>query len=205
VERATPTRTVLFLVVSAVLVAAAVALRNPPASNDSTGMVRVAPATGNAVVAPATGNAVVAPATGNAVPPTGDTVAPATGNVVGSAGDVIAQLNRRKAEVRVAARRFLTAFLRYEVGDLSPPVRHALRTNATRGFADRLLSYPPRRPAAGRFPPRATLQRLDIAFVSPLATRAVVSGTAGRGGLSEEFSFVLAYRGTTWLASGPGE
>jgi len=121
------------------------------------------------------------------------------------ADDVVARLTRRHAEVRAAARRFLIAFLRYEVGDLSAPVRRALRGAATRPFAERLLRRPPRRPAAGRFPPRATLRRIDISFVSPRATRAVVSGAALRGGLSEEFSFVLARRGGIWLASGPGE
>lgn len=162
----------LFVAVSAVLIATAIALRNPPDSNDSSGVVRAAQTDGNAV---------------------------------GSARDVVAQLDRREVEVEVAAHRFLTAFLRYEVGDLSPPVRRALRTSSTRRFADRLLSFPPRRSAAGRFPPRATLQRVDIAFLSPLATRAVVSGTARRGGLSEEFSFVLTRRGATWLTSGPGQ
>jgi len=162
----------LFVAVSAVLVAAAIALRSPPDSSPPSGVVR---------------------------PPQVD------GGPVGSARDVVAQLNKRHTEVKAAARRFLTAFLRYEVGDLSEPVRRALRGTATRRFADRLLRQPPRRPAAGQFPPRATLRRIHIAFISPLATRAVVSGAALRGGLSEEFSFVLARRGGTWLASGPGE
>jgi Ni/Co efflux regulator RcnB len=162
----------LFVAVSAALVAAAIALRQPDESSRPSGVVR----------APRLDR-------GSTVP----------------AGGVLAQLNRRRAEVRAAARRFLDAFLRYEVGDLSAPVRRRLRAAATRPFAKRLLRRPPRRPAAGRFPPRATLRRVDVSFVSPRATRAVVSGAALRGGLSEEFSFVLARRGGRWLASGPGE
>jgi hypothetical protein len=162
----------LFVAISAALVAAAVALRHPPDSGAPSSRVQAAQADGNSV---------------------------------GAAHGVVARLDRRQAGVRVAAGRFLTAFLRYEVGDLSAPVRRALRAGATRPFADRLLSHPPRPPAAGRFPPRATLRRIDIAFVSPLATRAVVSGSALRDGLPEEFSFLLVRRRQTWLASGPGE
>lgn len=162
----------LFVAVSVVLVATAIALRNP---SDPTGT------------------------------PTEAHTAPANSGAIGFAQDVVAQLDRRQAEAKVAARRFLTAFLRYEVGDLSVTVRRALRAASTRRFANQLLSHPPRRSAGGRFPPRATLQRIDVAFVSPLATRAVVSGSALRSGLPEELSFVLARHGTRWLVSGPGQ
>jgi len=172
VERATPGRTMLFVAVSAALVAAAIALRHPAESSRPSGVVR----------APQLDR-------GAAVP----------------ARDVVLRLNRRHAEVRAAARRFLTAFLRYEVGDVSAQVRRTIRGAATQPFARRLLRRPPRRPATGSFPPRATLRSVYISFVSPRATRAVASGSALRGGLSEEFSFVLARHGGKWLASGPGE
>jgi hypothetical protein len=118
--------------------------------------------------------------------------------------ELIDQLEQEKVEVEVAAQRFLGAFLRYEVGDLTPTVRRTLRTTATPGFARRLFSFPTR-PAAGRFPPRAVLRRLDVEFVSPQTTLARVNGTAWRAGLPEEFAFLFTLRPVGWLASGPAE
>jgi hypothetical protein len=117
---------------------------------------------------------------------------------------LIDQLEQEKAEVEVASRRFLGAFLRYEVGDLTPTVRRRLRTTATPGFARRLFNSPAR-PTVGRFPPRAVLRRLDVQFVSPKATLARVNGTAWRAGLPEEFAFLFTLRPVGWLASGPAE
>jgi hypothetical protein len=162
----------LFVAVSALLVAAAIALRSPADSSPPTAAVRPARV---------------------------------DGDPVGPARAVVVELNRRHADVKAAAARFLPAFLRYEVGDLNAAVRRALRASATRPFADRLLRHPPRPASAGRFPPRARLRRIDIAFVSPQATSAVVSGSARRGDLPEEFSFVFVRRRGTWLAGGPGE
>lgn len=110
-----------------------------------------------------------------------------------------------RRELRAAARRFLAAFFRYEVGDLAPKVKGALGETATRRFAAQLLAAPPRAPAAGRFPPRARLGRIALSFVSLTPPRAVVSGAALRGGRPEQFSFLFERRGSAWLASGPGQ
>jgi hypothetical protein len=123
----------------------------------------------------------------------------------GRAQKLTAQLVRTEAEAEATARRFLTAFLRYEVGELTPAVRRMLLTTATPEFGDQLLASPTRRPAAGSFPPRAELRRVDVTFVSPQATLAVVDGTALRAGLPEEFGFVFSLGSSGWLASGAAE
>ena len=111
------------------------------------------------------------------------------------------------AALRVAlggqARRFLTAFFRYEVGDVGPGVRRTLRADATPGFAAELLSSPPRRPA--RSVPAAVPGRLAIAVASVVPPRAVVSGSASRDSEAEQFSFIFTVADGTWLASGPAE
>ena len=107
-------------------------------------------------------------------------------------------------EVRTAARRFLAAFGRYEVGERGAGLARALRATATPGFAARLLAAPPRAPAAGRYPPRARLGRVEVAFVALSPPRAIVSGEARRGDAPAQFSFLFELRGRRWLASGPG-
>ena len=102
-----------------------------------------------------------------------------------------------------AARRFLSAFFHYEVGELGPRVRRTLRSAATPGFAAELLGAPPRAPP--RSPPAAIPGRLAIAAVSVLPPRALISGSARRGERSEQFSFLFEARRGAWLASGPGE
>jgi len=117
-------------------------------------------------------------------------------------GELPASLARAKSEVETAARLFLAAFLRYEVGELTPGVRRALVATTTPPFGRQLLSAPARRPPAGAFPPRAELRRIDVAFISPEATLATVEGTAVRAGFAEEFGFVFALSPRGWLASG---
>ncbi len=107
-------------------------------------------------------------------------------------------------EVRAAARRFLAAFLRYEVGEVSPGVKRTLRAAATPRFAAELLAGPPAPPAGG-VPPRAALGPVAVAFVSAIPPRAVISGAARRGGAPEQFSFVFECRRQGWLASAPGQ
>ena len=111
---------------------------------------------------------------------------------------------RLEREVRTAARSFLAAFLRYEVGEVGPRVKRMLLANATPRFIRELLANPPRA-APGGFPPAAALGPIAVAFVSALPPRAVVSGAAHRGAGAEQFSFVFERRGSTWLASGPGQ
>jgi len=112
---------------------------------------------------------------------------------------------RLEQKVRAAARSFLAAFLRYEVGEIGAGVKHMLRAVATPRFARELLARPPAPPAAGVFSPPAVLGRIAVAFVSAIPPRAVISGAARRGRSSEQFSFVFERRGLAWLASGPGQ
>ncbi len=108
-----------------------------------------------------------------------------------------------RAALDRAARRFLAAFFRYEVGELGPGVQAALRGAATPGFAAELLAAPPRRPPVSS--PPAVLGRLSIAFVSVAPPRALIGGSARRGHRPEPFSFLFEAREGAWLASGPGE
>jgi hypothetical protein len=124
-----------------------------------------------------------------------------------SAGVARAALRAQRLaeELRRSARRFLVAFLRYEVGESGPGVAVALRATSTRRFAARLLGAPPRAPAAGGFPPPAKLRKLQVAFLSAAATRALISALARRGGRPEELSFLFDRSAAGWRASGPGQ
>jgi len=117
---------------------------------------------------------------------------PATGGVAGF-----------RAMLGSTARRFLAAFFRYEVGELEPGVRRALRATATPDFATELLGALPHRPP--RSPAAAVPGRLEMAVVSFSPPRVLVSGSARRGGRAEQFSFVFEAVEGVWLASGPGE
>ena len=133
-------------------------------------------------------------------PPLASVPPPATPAPPRSAANGVAGLRTRLAG---AARRFLSAFFHYEVGELGPRVRRTLRSTATPGFAAELLGAPPRAPP--RSPPDAIPGRLAIAAVSVLPPRALISGSARRGEHSEQFSFLFEARHGAWLASGPGE
>lgn len=117
---------------------------------------------------------------------------------------LLARLHEQRLEVEGSARRFLAAFFRYEVGETGAAVRRALSATSTHGFYRRLLQQPVAPVAAG-FPARASLERLKVSFVSSTASRALVTGTARRASLPEEFSFVFSRSPTGWLASAPGE
>ncbi|HEY8082531.1 MAG TPA: hypothetical protein VIE64_03100 [Solirubrobacterales bacterium] len=119
--------------------------------------------------------------------------------------ELIVRLEREQIEVERASRRFLDAFLRYEVGEQTPAVRRTLRTTATPEFARQLLASPPRRPPAGSFPPRAALSQVNVTFASSSATLVVVDGTAMRAGFPEEFGFAFTRTFSGWRASGPAE
>jgi hypothetical protein len=111
--------------------------------------------------------------------------------------------HRAPLSLRHAARRFLSAFLKYEVGDLSQAARQALRANASAGFAAELLAQPPRDVHASS--PRAQISRLRIVVLSRVPGRALVSGSALRGRRPEQFSFLFEARRGAWRAVGPGE
>lgn len=102
-----------------------------------------------------------------------------------------------------AARRFLAAFLPYEVGDATPAVQAALRAACTEEFAAQLLLAPPR-PAAAGLPRRARLAGIEVTLLSGAAPRALVSGALRRQGSPEGFAFLFERHGRRWLASGVG-
>jgi hypothetical protein len=103
-------------------------------------------------------------------------------------------------QLRRDARRFLSAFLRYEGGELGESVRRALRAWATEDFASQLLKAPPR--VQVRLDP-ARIGELFIKEASWEPAIAVVAGVAKRGQRSERFSFLFARSEGRWLAGGP--
>jgi len=107
------------------------------------------------------------------------------------------------AALRHAARRFLTAFLRYEVGERSPATARALRATAAPAFAATLRRGPPRPSAAAPRGP-ARLGPLTIARLT--STLAAVNATARRPAGPEQLSFIFARTESgRWQASAPGE
>src|SRR4051794_39223017 len=123
---------------------------------------------------------------------------------VAEVGRVALETARLRARVDQAARRFVPAFLRYEVGDIDAGVRRTLRATATAEFAANLLAVPPRPPVGG-FPPRGHLQRLAVRLSPNAAFHAFVEGTALRGGAPEAFSLEFEYGEGGWRASGVTE
>jgi hypothetical protein len=107
--------------------------------------------------------------------------------------------------LRPVAADFVAAFLGYEVGAVTPSVRSAIRSTATRTFADDLLGQPPRvSPGSGALSP-ASLARLSIDILSSDPGRALVTGTATRPGGREEFAFLFEAQRGHWVAVAPAE
>lgn len=142
----------------------------------------------------------LAPA-GSAPPAPSSPAPPATVAVPDS--ELIAVAERRKARLDRAARTFISAFLRYEVGDLPVAVARSLDHLTTAEFRHYLLASPPRRPSRGHS--RAQIVEVETAFLSPAAARALVRGVARRPDGPEELSFVFVLRGGRWLAAGAAE
>lgn len=118
--------------------------------------------------------------------------------------DPLPQLRAGRRAVAAAARSFLAAFLRYEVGEAGSAVRRALRAAATEEFTTMLLATPPRAGAAG-LPARARLASLEVSLSAGAAPRAVASGRLRRGAGTEGFAFFFERRATGWLAAGVAE
>lgn len=142
---------------------------------------------------------------GSSAPATAPAPARSSVEAAAWARRVEARVSASAARLRAAARPFLSAFARYEVGDVGVGVRLGLRRAATSGFARRLLASPPRPSRVGGFVGRARIERLDTRFVAADASRALVSGRFRRGALPEEFAFLFVRRAGGWRASGPGE
>jgi len=118
-------------------------------------------------------------------------------------GAAPALLSARRAVI-ASARRFLAAFLRYEVGMVDGRVARALRATATEDFAVSLLRSPPR-PRAGAMPAQARLLGLGVELAPGAAPRALILGTLRRDGRVESFAFEFERRGERWLAAGVAE
>jgi hypothetical protein len=101
-------------------------------------------------------------------------------------------------------RHFLDAFLSYEVGAGGSHVEATIRADASRVFADELLTRPPTPPGAGA-PPPARITRMRVDPVRGRADLALVSGEARRRAGPEPFAFLFARRHGRWLALAPGE
>jgi hypothetical protein len=103
---------------------------------------------------------------------------------------------------RPEVRRFIAAFLSYEVGGGGSAVESAIHTSASRRLARQLLSEPPTSPAR---PSRARIRSLRIDPVPGHPDLALASGDARRPEGPEAFSFVFARRDGRWIAVAPGE
>ena len=138
-----------------------------------------------------------------ALTPSGSTPAPApaprrtpTADAA-PASQLIATGGRRKARLDRAARTFIAAFLRYEVGDLSSSVVRPLNRLTTSAFGRYLLEAPPRQLGKREL---ARIVEVEAAFLDPAADRALIRGVARRADGPEELSFVFILRGGRWLA-----
>jgi hypothetical protein len=107
-------------------------------------------------------------------------------------------------EARPQVRRFIAAFLSYEVGVGGPAVEAAIHARASRHFARQLLSEPPTpqgRPRHGA----AGIVSLRIDPVPGHSDLVLASGDARRPEGAELFSFLFARHDGRWLAVAPGE
>jgi hypothetical protein len=105
---------------------------------------------------------------------------------------------------RPQVRRFLAAFLSYEVGLGGPVVEARIEDSASGHFAHQLLSEPPR-PVGRSAQVIARITSLRIDRVPGHPDLALASGDARRPEGAEPFSFLFAQRGGRWLAVAPGE
>lgn len=115
---------------------------------------------------------------------------------------VEANTERLRTQVEGPARRFVDAYLLYEVGIVDAEVRAEIRASATTEFASVLLASIPRAPNPNDFPEPALLQSLEVSFESVDGDLAIAEGEAMRGQMPELFSFELEPVGGTWLVSG---
>ena len=116
--------------------------------------------------------------------------------------ELIAATGRRKARLEEAATAFIGVFLRYEVGELPPPLARSLGRLSTASFGRYLLDARPR-----QLGPRAVarIAKVETAFLNQAADRALVRGVARRPDGPEELSFVFVLRSGRWLASRAAE
>jgi hypothetical protein len=103
---------------------------------------------------------------------------------------------------RVAARRFLAAFLAYEV-EGGRTERAVIREGASASFADELTGRAPPGPPASAAP--AHLQALRLHLLPGDPGLVLVSGNAVRPSGPEPLAFLFARRRGRWLAVAPAQ
>jgi hypothetical protein len=110
---------------------------------------------------------------------------------------------RAPAALAGSARRFLRAFLAYEVGDRRPQIVDALAATATTSFARELAGASPT--GATPTPAPAKLGALTLDPLGGDPPLALVTAGAHRPSGPEQLSFLFTERPGRWLASAPGE
>jgi hypothetical protein len=105
------------------------------------------------------------------------------------------------ASARHAARRFVEAFLSFEVGMGEGAARKAIRAGADTAFARELLSGPS--PPTAPDPGPAPIAILRVGRLPGRPGRALVFGTARRQSGPEPFAFLFGRRQGRWLAVAP--
>jgi hypothetical protein len=102
--------------------------------------------------------------------------------------------------VLVTAHAFAAAFVRYEVGRLTPSVKAQLRGSATAAFASQLLGAPPSTPPGTASPRPATVVSVAPS-AAPGAGSATVAVTLSRDGRLDPLTLALTKSSTGWLVS----
>ena len=100
------------------------------------------------------------------------------------------------------ARRFIRAFLRYEVGDAPPAVVRALRASASRALAHDLLVQPARLPAGQDAPPPGRLVRMEPG--DPAGSGQRVVAVLDYGGRRGALTLTLTRSGRRWTGTRVG-
>jgi hypothetical protein len=111
--------------------------------------------------------------------------------------------DRRPGGARIAARRFILAFLADEVGIAESSSARAIRTGSIPSFARELLARPP--PSSAEDPGEARLRSLRVHRLPGRPDLALASGSARRPSGPEPFAFLFARREGRWLAVAAGE
>jgi hypothetical protein len=142
-----------------------------------------------------------------AAPPASVDAGAAAGGPADPAGDVPSRstgdaLPAREQHAAVRrARAFLTAYLRFEVGDSATAARRAIRRTATSDLA-RALRDPPRVAGDAR-PERGRIARLELG-AAPSARGVEVVATIARGGSLTPLTVRLELEEGGWRVSGLG-
>jgi hypothetical protein len=116
--------------------------------------------------------------------------------------DVPPQPSGAHAAAKRHALSFLDAFLRYEVGDLSPAVRSAIEERADRRLARALIDQPPRPPRGGA-PPEARVVEVDGVEPAPGGGFDVIV-LLERDGRRSPMVVTVERHGPRWLATAVG-